>query len=159
MANWKKATEEFFKHADPDGEYHHFTGNGVTDVAISSVESKIGIEFPPELRNFYKFSNGLGLSSNEQEAPRFIPPIGQLPSFVETARLFFSATHENIALRYLPVIDWANGDTAGYLLEPSGNFFPFIVNFMHEQYEGGESQDANDFLEPVAKNLLEFLMY
>ncbi len=157
MPNWKQITAAFFKNADPSNEYHHWVGNGADSGAIASAESKIGLEFPAELRDFYAFSNGLGMTTDQTESRRFVPTLEDLPAFVGSARSFFSSTHASLSARYLPVIDWENGDTAGYLLQTEGGYFPFVVNFSHELYSHNENQDPSEFLHPIGESLAMFL--
>ena len=157
MPNWKKAVKQFFKNADPDQEYYHCAEDGAPSRSINAAMKKLKIELPQELRSFYEQFNGVGLTNDETEYPSFIPPIDHLPEFVESSRRVFPKTHKKYANRYLPVVDWENGDTCGYMVNDEGGFIDCLFMFNHELCTHEQAQDVNEFLTPVAENLYEFL--
>ena len=157
MPNWKKAVKQFFANSDPNGEFFHCAPDGAAETTINTIAKKLKTELPSELREFYGQFNGIGLTNDESECPNFIPPIEYLPKFIKTARLAFPKSHKQYAARYLPVVDWENGDTSGYLLDEDGAFIDCLVMFNHELCTGEKTQDINDFLSPVADSLYGFL--
>ena len=157
MANWKKAVKQFFANSDPTGEFFHCAEGGASARTIQAVEKKLKIRFPDELRQFYEHYNGIGLTNDETEYPNFIPPIEHLVEFVKSARHSFPKSHIQYAERYLPVVDWENGDTSGYVLNEDGTFVDCFFMFNHELCTDNKTQDVNEFLSPVAENLHAFL--
>ena len=114
------------------------------------------MKLPTELRDFYSYSNGLALEDDRTKEPRFLRQIQILPAYVKFARESFAETHQKYARRYLPFIDWENGDSSGYLLDATGAYRPEIFIFLHEHYEYIEEQDINEFLQPFAESLANF---
>lgn len=157
MRNWKKAVAQFFHNSDPDGEYFHCAPERASTKTISSVVKKLRTDIPDELREFYEQFNGVGLTGDDSESPNFIPPIEQLPDFVKSARSLFPKSHKKYADRYLPVVDWGNGDTSGYMFDEGGTFIDCLFMFNHETCTNEASQDVNEYLTPVAENLYGFL--
>lgn len=157
MTDWKALIENFFANSDPEGTFARLTPPGCDDKAIDHAESEIGLQFPPELREFYQHYDGIGLGDETIDIPRFIPSIAILPQFVADARSSISSTHQDIATRYLPFIDWGNGDSSGYLYNQDGSLFEFVVVFSHEHYNAVCDQDVGEFLMPFAESLSEML--
>ena len=115
------------------------------------------MEFPDELCEFYEQFNGIGLTGDDSECPNFVPSVEHLPEFVKSARSAFPKPHKKYADRYLPVVDWENGDTSGYMLDEDGTFVDCLFMFNHESCTHEKTQDVNEFLTPVAENLYTFL--
>lgn len=157
MNKWNKAAKHFFEISDPTGAFFHCAKEGNDLETISKIEAKIGVGFPDELRDFYQHFNGLGMSEDESELPRFIPPVEHLPELVKSARSWLSKTHSQLAARYLPVVDWENGDSSGYLLDENGVYLPHFFIFNHELYQDDAEQDGSEFLQPMTSSLLSFL--
>ena len=157
MPNWKKAIKQFFANSDPNGVFFHCAQDGVSKKTIDSIAKKLKSELPEELRDFYKHFNGIGLTNEESEYPNFIPPIEHLPEFVKTSRRAFPKSHKKYADRYLPVVDWENGDTSGYVLDEDGTFVNCLFMFNHELCTHEKTQGVNEFLTPAADNLHSFL--
>ena len=156
MPNWKQAVDQFFKHSDPEGGFFHCAEDGVGKSKISQFEKKLNIKFPDELREFYSNYNGIGLTNDEEEYPNFIPPLEHLNAFVKSARKSFPKSHKAFANRYLPVVDWENGDTSGYVLGEDGEFVDAFFMFEHELCNS-QTSDVNDFMVPIADSLHAFL--
>ena len=158
MTNWKSLVESFLKRADPSGEFRSVVRPGASPEAIAAAECQLGMSMPEELRSFYLNCNGMGLAcDDEPDSPRLIPPIETLPAVVEQCRSWFAETHPGLASRFLPFLDWENGDYVGYLHRTDGTFEPFLSTFNHERYRASAAQDAREFLERGPSNLAEFL--
>ena len=158
MTNWPEIIETFFQLSDPEHEFRHIALPGVAKAAIGEVESKLNLSLPQELQDFYLVSNGIGLASGEEpDEPRFIPSLEKLPAFVKACRASFSETHPIFAERYLPCIDWENGDSTGFLMDREGEYLPQLFTFSHEPYSYDSAQDVNDFLQPSAEGIADLL--
>ena len=157
MANWEKLIQNFFAHSDPDESFARIALAGCDASAITKSESEIGTSLPEELRNFYQHANGIGLGDVPTDSPRFIPPVESLPDFVNSARSSFSETHPKHAARYIPFIEWENGDSTGYFLNDDETLFDYLLIFSHEHYDYNDEQDINEFLTPFAESLQELL--
>ena len=153
MANWKSIVESFFRNSDPEGEYRHVTGPPASNAALSTVEARIGVSIPEELRSLYLLYNGFGMQ-HDDEPGWVIPSLEDLPDFMEKWRLAFSETHPDSASRFFPYFDWVNGDATGYMLQDDGKYYPFLVTFMHELYRYSASQDIDEFLERGPENFV-----
>ncbi|MEM9410636.1 MAG: SMI1/KNR4 family protein [Planctomycetota bacterium] len=153
MANWPHIIKSFFDKSDPENSFKRVSPKGCTKSEIATCELAIERELPQELRDFYLYSNGIGLQENESDSPRFIPVIQKLPEYIEICRRSFDETHAEYASRYLPFIDWENGDSSGFIFNSDGTVFDYIVMFSHEQYAYDSGQDINDFLFPFAESL------
>lgn len=158
MANWTEIIETFFRLSDPENDFRHVTQPGVSKEAFAEIEATLKTTLPEELKDFYCFSNGMGLlAEDEPDEPRFIPPLERFPAFVAACRASFSETHPIFAERYLPCVNWDNGDATGYLLDKDGKYLPDLFTFLHELYKFDSAQDVNDFLQPSAEGLAVFL--
>jgi hypothetical protein len=155
MANWKSLVASFFRNSDPEGEFRHLTGPPASNAALATVEARIGVSIPEELRSLYLLYNGIGMQADgEADTPRLIRPIEDLPDFMAECRSTFSDTHPDAASRFFPFLDWINGDVMGYMLQEDGKFCPFLVTFMHELYRHSASQDIDEFLERGPESLV-----
>ena len=158
MAEWKSLVDTFFLKSDPNGDFRHIAKPPATADLIAATEAKIGVSIPDDLRSFYLCYNGIGLAGgDEPDTPRLILPVEDLPDFIAQGRSRFSDMHPDLASRFLPFLDWENGDVMGYLFQKDGALYPFLVTFMHEQYSFNSSQDAEDFLEQGPESLAELL--
>ena len=158
MINWNSLVNSFLRSANPSGEFRPIVRLGASPEAIAGTERKLGIPIPEELRSFYLRCNGMGLAcDDEPDEPRLIPPVEELPSTAAACRGWFAETHSDLASRFLPFLDWENGDFMGYLLQSDGTYHPFLATFCHELYKCTSTQDANEFLERGPSSLAEFL--
>ncbi len=156
MTKWKHLVDGFFLNSDPNAEFRHIANPPASTAEVSETERKIGISLPAELRSFYCAYNGIGLShGDEPDTPRFIRPVNELPEFITSGRSWFAETHPNVALRFVPFLDWENGDVMGYLFNEDGSLNPFLVTFLHEEYNGTPSQDPDEFLGRGPASLVE----
>ncbi|PQO46977.1 SMI1/KNR4 family protein [Blastopirellula marina] len=158
MPDWKSIIEAFFENSDPTNEFRHLANPGASAEAIEAAEKQLGISLPEELRDFYLCFNGVGMAGeDESDEPRFIRPVEMLPAFINESRSSFAGTHSELASRFLPFIDWDNGDATGYLLQQDGTLFPGLVTFEHETYHYDATQDAEEFMTPGPDSLADFL--
>jgi len=158
MTDWNRVVDEFFLAADPDGEYDRDAPAGASPAAIATAEAAIGVSLPEELRDFYASHDGLGLASRDgSESPRFVRPVSELPAFVEECRSSFEETHPAYAEKYLPFVDWNNGDSSGFVRAADGTWIEALFTFSHERYLYDAEQDVNEFLQPQADTVEEFL--
>ena len=157
MADWSKIIQNFFTNSDPENAFSRISPDGCDESDIATCEAAIGFTLPDELRTFYLHSNGLGLQDNATDAPRFIPNIQSLPNYINQCRTSFDDTHADYAKRYLPFIDWENGDSSGFIFNKDGTLFECVVMFSHEHYAYDNKQDINEFLIPFAESLEELL--
>ena len=157
MANWNALIENFFAKTDPENSSVRIAPNGCSETLMLNSESKIGLSLPQELREFYRHCNGIGLGDAPADLPQFIPSIEALPQFIDYARSSFSGTHPEYASRYIPFIDWGNGDSSGFLLNADGTLHDYIFVFSHEHYDYDDKQEIDEFLTPFAESLEELL--
>lgn len=159
MANWDSIVRSHHQRAHRDDGYELVANPGVTDEELRLMENRLGFQFPVEMREFYSTFNGFGVQSANSpgEVYWFFRPLEELPEFTENIRQWFQETHADIASRYFPFVDWANGDGIGYLVNSTGEVLPGLVSFEHESYDFDEDQDAEEFLTTVPISLEEFL--
>ncbi len=158
MIKWKSLVDSFFRNSDPEGEFRHIANPPASTSSIAAAEAKIGLSIPEELRDFYLCYNGIGLAADDEpDTPRLIQPIEDLPDFIAQCRSWFSETHPDFASRFFPFLDWENGDVMGFMFQQDGTLHPFLVTFMHEQYNFSASQNAEEFLEQGPESLAELL--
>ena len=154
--NWNDVLSVYLELSGDESTLSEIKLDGATPEQLVECETKIGMKLPTELRDFYSYSNGLALEDDRTKEPRFLRQIQKLPAYVKFARESFAETHQKYARRYLPFIDWENGDSSGYLLDATGAYRPEIFIFLHEHYEYIEEQDINEFLQPFAESLANF---
>lgn len=158
MTNWQPIVDDFFRKSDPENAFTHLVNAGASSDEIDAAEAKIGVSLPEQLRSFYLSLNGIGLGwEEEDDSPRFIRPIDELPAYMIQGREWFSKLHGNLASRFYASIDWGNGDAMGYLQQDDGTFYPFLVTFQHERYKFDAAQDVGEFMHEGPESLIEFL--
>lgn len=159
MTKWEAIVTAHHKRAHPGDGFELFTKPGVAEKDLRSMEKRLGFQFPTELREFYSDLNGFGVRSavSPDEVYWFIRPLEELPDFAETIRHWFQETHPDIASRFFPFVDWANGDGIGYLVDSTGEVLPGLVSFEHESYDFDEDQEVEEFLTTVPISIEEFL--
>lgn len=159
MTKWETIVRLHHERAHSGDGFELFTGPGVAEINIKALENRLGFRFPTELREFYSDLNGFGVRSaaSPDEVYWFVRPLEELPEFAETIRHWFQETHPDIAGRFFPFVDWANGDGIGYLVSSTGEVMPGLVSFEHESYDFDEGQDYEEFLTTVPISLEEFL--
>ena len=159
MADWEGIVRLHHERAHAGDGFELVTNPGVAEEDLGLMERRLGFQFPAELRGFYSTFNGFGVQSSDSPGSVywFIRPLEELPEFAETIRHWFQETHPDIAARYFPFVDWANGDGIGYLVDSEGQVLPGLYGFEHESYSFDEEQGAEEFLIEVPISIEEFL--
>ena len=154
--DWESVLIKYLELSGDDSTLGELKLEGATTDQIDDCEKRLGLTLPTELCEFYLYSNGLMLEEDKSAEPRFFRQIQKLPEYVDCARSSFSDTHQEYANRYLPFIDWTNGDSCGYMVDSEGQYMTEIFIFLHEHYEYTCKQDINEFLQPFAGSLVNF---
>lgn len=131
-------------------------GHPATPEAIEAFEKSVGHTMPEEFHDLYQQFNGYG-TAGEDDVDWFFLPLDLLPEHVAGIREWFRDTHPDIASRFVPFVDWGNGDASGYLFSESGEVEPGIYMFEHESCDFEKEQDWREFLFPVDENLRSFI--
>ena len=77
--------------------------------------------------------------------------------FFASTRSWFGETHPTVAKRFLPFIDWVNGDGMGYLVLDNGTIADGLFCFEHELFEHDEDQDPDEFIVKWNNSIFELL--
>lgn len=159
MTNWPTLLERYHAAAQADSGYEPIFGDAASQARIDDAQDRIGIPLPAELRDLYRSVDGYGLQMDAESilSPWFIVPTSGLPDFVATHRSTFSDTHKSLSERFLPFIDWANGDAMGYVYDREGILIDGLHMFSHELYGYDEDQEPGDFFRSFEGSLAEFL--
>ena len=158
MPDWKKIVTRHHSVAHADDDYRLETGNGASPESITKIGNELGLVFPEEFASLYQTFNGIGVSSEHDDDIWWLfCPLEQLPEFGMSIRDSFSEYHPNIAERFFPFIDWANGVGTGYLLDEGGRVFAGMYTFEHEALDYDEDQDPEEFLTSLPVSIEEFL--
>lgn len=159
MPNWKVLIDNFFAMSDPDCMLRHHAGPGASRDEIAALESQLGVRLPAEFHSFYGCYNGVGVVEPGETDPiaLFFRPVDQIASYAVQCRTWFAGTHPAEEERYLPFIDWANGDSSGYWSASGSELQPTIFTFSHEVYLGEPDQSAEDFILPHFRSIADLL--
>lgn len=157
MQDWTQVIQEHYAVAYDPAEFSMSLNPPATLKQIEDLERSLGFTFPEEWHALYKTTNGLGVVPKKQ--PTFVsdlfPSIEHLPAFIATSRDWISPTHPHVALRYIPVLDFVNGDTIGYCTDDES---ATLYLFNHESKGNDPEQDTVDFLYPIAAKTLQQLL-
>lgn len=156
MSDWHKSIVAFHKVDNADHPESLVLGTPATAASIAEFEKGIGHAMPDEFKQLYSEYDGFG-TLREGETAWFFLPIAKLPELAAQVRDWFQETHPEIAKRFVPFVDWGNGDASGYVFSESGVPEPGIFMFEHESYEFEGDQDWEEFLVPVDASIRAFL--
>ena len=156
MSEWHKSIVAFHKLDNADNPDSLVLGSPATAASIAEFEKAIGYSMPNEFKQLYSEYDGFGTSS-DGETNWFFLPISKLPEHASEVRDWFQETHPEHAKRFVPFVDWGNGDATGYVFSETGTLLPGIFIFEHESYEFEEDQDWEEFLIPVDSTIRAFL--
>ena len=156
MSDWHKSITAFHKVDNADNPDSLVLGPPASSALIAEFEKQIGFTMPDEFKQLYTEYDGFG-TSRDGETAWFFLPISKLPEHASGVRDWFQETHPEIAKRFVPFVDWGNGDASGYIFSDSGTPLPAIFMFEHESYEFEEDQDWEEFLVPVDTTIRSFL--
>jgi hypothetical protein len=162
MVNWTKVITDHHNWAHaPDDGFDLITKAPASQQQLAELASRLGIILPKEIVSLYRTCNGFGVQSpNTPDMDSwFLVPVERVPEFTEQIRSWFRDTHPDVAARFFPFFDWANGDGMGYLFDADGNLQEGLYNFEHEEYERDENQGADEFLLSIDVSIEEFLEY
>jgi hypothetical protein len=159
MANWDRIIKRHHQRAHSDDGLAFAANPGAAESDLAALEARLGIQFPAEFRSLYSTFNGFGVRSVDSpgDVYWFTRPLEELPEFVEAIRHSFRETHPELAARFYPFIDWANGDGLGYLAGDDGRILPGLYSFQHESYDCDADQDTDEFLMHAPVSLEKFL--
>jgi hypothetical protein len=159
MTNWLRLLERHHASAHADSDYEPIFGDAASQGRIDDIQAIIGVPFPTELRDLYLSVDGYGLKMDPESmlSPWFVVPTLELPDFVARHRSTIADTHKSLSERFLPFIDWANGDAMGYIYDRDGALVEGLHVFSHELYCDVEDQDLDDFFRSFEGSLAEFL--
>ncbi|QDT36161.1 SMI1/KNR4 family protein [Stratiformator vulcanicus] len=157
MTDWSQLPSQIPTDSESDAVF----GQPASEEEISRIEGELGVRFPAELRSLYGTFNGFGVPYpgwSDDDVMWLVPPLSRLPSLRGDFQEAVSETHPDVASRYLPVIDYANGDTAGYLIDEQGIAADGIFSFEHESFEVRSDQPLDEFIQPAAEKLADLLI-
>ncbi len=157
MTDWKQLVADHYASTYDASEMALKVRAAASTELIVATEKLLAFEFPAELRSFYLTMNGFELVPNESPDFRFnlFPPLELIPKFVTAVREVISDSHPDVGARFVPVVDFGNGDAVGYL---SGADDPGLHRFDHETCGYDAKQDWEEFLFPIgARTIQEFL--
>lgn len=159
MPDWTTILKQHHSVAHPDDGFELVLVQPASDKELDALAAKLDIELPAEFRSFYLTHNGFGLSheSEPDAVSWFFKPLGQIESFADSVRNWFTETHKDYAARFFPFIDFENGDGLGYMADVSGGILDGLFCFEHECYKFDEDQDVNEFLTHAPITVQEFL--
>lgn len=156
MSEWHKRIVVFHKLDNADDPDSLVLGSPASAASIAEFEKSIGYSMPNEFKQLYSEYDGFG-TSREGETDWFFLPISKLPEHASEIRDWFQETHPELAKRFVPFVDWGNGDASGYVFSETGTLLPGIFIFEHESYEFEDDQDWEEFLIPVDSSIRAFL--
>ncbi|MEX1041843.1 MAG: SMI1/KNR4 family protein [Pirellulaceae bacterium] len=159
MTNWLDLLTRHHAVAQADSDYEPLFGDPASPDRLEEVEAEIGLALPAELKDLYLSVDGYGVRMDEESTLSlwFIVPSSALPSFVANQREGFAGTHKSLSERFLPFIDWANGDSMGYLFDRDGKLLDGLYKFMHGQYGYEADQDPDEFFDWFESSIAEFM--
>lgn len=154
MPDWKHVVNDHYGVAYDRDAFKLIVNPPASLVQIESVESELGFTFPEEWRSLYLVMSGFGVAP--RKSPEFafnlFPSLDSLLQFVASIRDVISTTHPAIALQFVPVINFANGDAVGYLDNDADSK---LHMFSHEAFQYDVDQDYCDFLYPIEAGTIE----
>lgn len=156
MSDWR---QDIINHHNLDHEDQPeslFLGEPANAEELRAFEKSVHRRLPEEFHDLYSQYNGYGTVS-EHGTDWFFVPLEMLPEHVSGIRDWFQGTHPELAARFVPFVDWGNGDASGYLFSESGEMEPGIYMFESESYLFEAEQDWTEFLYPVDEDLRSFL--
>lgn len=158
MANWDSIIKSHHKRAHRRDGFEFACNPGAAAAELRSLEQRLGLELPAEFHELYATFDGFGVKSPEGlgNVYWFARPLNELPQFMEDIRGWFRKTHANVAERFFPFIDWANGDGLGYMADAQSRVLPGVYCFQHDSYEFRADQDADEFLRHAPVSLEKF---
>ncbi|QDV41076.1 hypothetical protein Enr13x_09140 [Stieleria neptunia] len=141
-----------------DSGYDPKFGDPASLEQLRDIQDSIGLVFPDELAELYASVDGYGLEMGAGSllSPWFLVPSSLLPDFVQNNRSVFSGTHPEFAKRYLPCIDWLNGNSMGFIYATDGELVSGLHEFSHEAYSYEPDQDPAEFFEAFDGTLSDF---
>ena len=159
MTDWLELLTRHHSAAQADSGYEPIFGDPASLECLDRLHSKMGLPLPDELKELYQSVDGYGLRVDEKDnlSPWFIVPTSELFDFVSAQRSAFSSTHKSLSERYLPFIDWGNGDSMGYVFGRDGGLVDGLHMFMHELYQYAADQEPDDFFRSFEGSIVDFL--
>ena len=157
MRDWIKLIGEV--HAQSHGDSMELvTQPGARPDILNDLATRLEIEFPDEFVELYSVCNGSGIRSpGASDACWFFRPAEEIIDFTEQLRGWFSKTHGKFASRFVPFIDFMNGDGIGYGLDADRSVIDGLICFEHERYRFDADQDVNEFLVHKPASIADFL--
>ena len=156
MTEWHKNIVAFHKLDNADDPGSLVLGSPANATSIAYFEKAVGYSMPEEFKELYSEYDGFG-TTRDGEVDGFFLPVSKLAEHATEVRDWFQETHPDIAKRFVPFVDWGNGDASGYVFSESGVQNPGIFIFEHESYEFEKDQDWWEFLIPVDTSIRDFL--
>jgi len=156
MSKWHKRIVAFHRLDNADNPNSLVLGSPATAATIAEFEKAANYSMPNEFKALYSEFDGFG-TLRDGEVDWFFLPLSKLPEHANGVRSWIQKTHPEIAKRFVPFVDWGNGDASGYVFSESGVPEQGIFIFEHESYEYEEDQDWREFLLPVDTSIVDFL--
>lgn len=159
MTDWLDLLTRHHAAAQADSGYEPIFGDSAPLERLDDVRAKIGLPLPSELKEFYQSVDGYGLrmERNSMLSPWFIVPTSELPDFVSAQPSAIASSHKSLSERFLPFIDWANGDSMGYIYDRDGKLIDGLHMFTHELYHYESDQEPDDFFRSFEGSIADFL--
>jgi hypothetical protein len=156
IIDWKEAAQKYINSIIVENDSVQF-GDGVDGEIIAHFERELGFEIPSELKQLYGTLNGFGYSTKNGTMHWRLYPIERIQELLSCHNERLRKSSVTLDWDYVPIFDWGNGDTSGYLKykEQQRFYDSGIWMFDHEAFfsENGEE----DYLYQVADSLIEFL--
>lgn len=159
MTDWNALILAHHAAAHADGDFELIASPGATDEAINQLASELRVSFPDEFASLYTAADGWGCypAGQPAEVSWLFRPLEQIPQFCEAIRAWFADTHPEFTDRFVPFIDFDNGDGLGYFYEANGTIMEGLFCFEHEAYEADEAQDINEFVTSAPISIRQFI--
>jgi hypothetical protein len=156
MKNWKNLVYEFRRQDDPNLTDPIEFGMGVSDLDFDYYSSSFGVMFPEDFRECYGQLNGFGFPK-AGDIDWFLFPLELISELQMKFKKTVEATHPSLGARYIPIVNWGNGDLSGYL-KIGGILDSRIFMFEHESYAAEEGQNEGEFIVECDSSLYDFLI-
>ena len=158
MTNWQELLSRHF-HSDPDDGCELRLGSPAAKDQLDKFEERIGFRLPDDFRSLYATFNGYGeIYNSEPGKIRWIlRPLEEVEQLSQDVGKSLSNTHQAQLSQFLAFYDWGNGDVAGYLRDGESKQLEGLFDFYHERYNFDVNQDFNEFVEPAAKTIEEYI--
>ena len=160
MIDWSAVLRRHHAQTQAESGFGIILGPPTDASKLDRITREVKLPLPVEMSELYQQVDGYGLQLDDDSSlsPWFVVPTELLTGFVESSRDVFCRTHQSLADRFLPFIDWANGDSMGYIYDREGSLVDGLHMFDHERYGYDDpDQSPSDFFRTFDGSLADFL--